>query len=404
MSLELINRSADLKRLRDEGYEVEVPNSGYLVISHVPYVSAKATVSYGKLISKLDLSGDVTAKPKDHVAYWAGEYPCDSKGTQINRLVNNTSLNEKVKDGLVATFSFSHKPGPEGYANYYDKVTTYIRILEGEARALDASATSRTFAPVELSEAESVFCYLDSASSRAGISAINDKLKKGRIAIVGLGGTGAYILDLVAKTPVGEIHLFDGDTFLQHNAFRSPGAPSLEDLRKKPTKVTWFEAIYSRMRRKVFAHPVFIDETNVMELKSMDFVFVCLDKGAPKKTILGYLIENGIPLVDVGMDLFAESDMLGGGARVTTFTNDYRDHLSRRVNFTDGEENLYSQNIQVADMNALNAALAVIKWKKLWGFYLDLQNEHNAIYGVSTNTLTNDEMPNEAADNQAQVR
>jgi hypothetical protein len=404
MSLELISRSSDLKRLRDEGYEVEVSNNAYLVISHVPYVSAKDKVSYGKLISKLDLSGDVTAKPSDHVAFWAGEYPCDSKGSQMSKLVNNTGLNEKVKDGLVATISFSHKPGPSGYDDYHQKMTTYSRILEGEARALDSSATSRTFAPVELSEAESVLCYLDSASSRAGITAINNKLKKGRIAIVGLGGTGAYILDLVAKTPVGEIHLFDGDNFLQHNAFRSPGAPSIEDLRKRPTKVAWLEANYSRMRRKIFSHPKFIDETNVGELKSMDFVFVCLDKGAPKKTILSYLFESKIPFIDVGMDLFAESEMLGGSARVTTYTQAYSDHLSRRINFTDGEEDLYSQNIQVADMNALNAALAVIKWKKLWGFYVDLQNEHNAIYGVSTDTLTNDEIPNEAANDQTQVR
>jgi hypothetical protein len=397
MSLELINRSQDLKKLRDEGYEVEITNNGYLIISHVPCVSAKDTVFYGKLVSKLDLSGDVTVKPSDHVAFWAGEYPCDSKGSQLTRLVNNTGLNEKVRDGLVATISFSHKPGPQGYDDYYQKMTSYIRILEAEARAIDSSVKSQTFAPVELSEAESVFRYLDSASSRAGIVTINDKLKKGRIAIVGLGGTGAYILDLVSKTPVGEIHLFDGDNFLQHNAFRSPGAPSLDDLRKTPSKVAWFEANYSRMRRKIFAHPNFVDETNITELKPMDFVFVCLDRGAPKKMILGYLLENRIPFIDVGMDLFAESERLGGGARVSTYTPDYGDQLFKRINFTDGEDNLYSQNIQVADMNALNAALAVIRWKKLWGFYIDLQNEHNAIYGISTDTLTNDEIPNEVA-------
>jgi tRNA A37 threonylcarbamoyladenosine dehydratase len=47
-----------------------------------------------------------------------------------------------------------------------------------------------------------------------------------------MGGTGSYILDLVAKTAVMEIHLFDGDDFNQHNAFRAPGAASLEDLEK----------------------------------------------------------------------------------------------------------------------------------------------------------------------------
>ena len=68
-----------------------------------------------------------------------------------------------------------------------------------------------------------------------------------RVAIVGLGGTGSYVLDFVAKTPVQEIHLFDGDEFLTHNAFRAPGAASLEALRRKPKKVDYLAAIYSNM-------------------------------------------------------------------------------------------------------------------------------------------------------------
>src|SRR5579864_4493379 len=159
-------------------------------------------------------------KPGDHVALWAGDYPCDSKGAQLTKLVNNASMQEQIKPELVASHSFSQKP-TGGYPDYYEKMTAYIRMLEGEARALDANAMSQTFPLVKLDDEESVFCYLDNASSRAGITAINEKLKKNRVAIVGLGGTGAYVLDLVAKTLVGEVHLYDGDNLLQHNAFRS---------------------------------------------------------------------------------------------------------------------------------------------------------------------------------------
>jgi hypothetical protein len=45
-------------------------------------------------------------------------------------------------------------------------------------------------------------------------------------------------------------------------------------------------------------------------------------------------------------------------------------------------------------MNALNAALAVIKWKKLWGFYKDFAKEHDCVYAVSTNALISDEPSN----------
>ena len=57
---------------------------------------------------------------------------------------------------------------------------------------------------------------------RAGISDLNAMLRGQKIAIVGLGGTGSYILDLIAKTEVSEIHLIDADEFVNHNAFRAP--------------------------------------------------------------------------------------------------------------------------------------------------------------------------------------
>ena len=61
------------------------------------------------------------------------------------------------------------------------------------------------------------------------------------VAIIGLGGTGGYILDFVAKTPVKQIRLFDPDVFLSHNAFRAPGAPMLEELRDAPKKVDYLK-------------------------------------------------------------------------------------------------------------------------------------------------------------------
>jgi tRNA A37 threonylcarbamoyladenosine dehydratase len=38
---------------------------------------------------------------------------------------------------------------------------------------------------------------------------VTAKLEGKKIAIVGVGCTGSYILDLVAKTPVSEIHMYD---------------------------------------------------------------------------------------------------------------------------------------------------------------------------------------------------
>ena len=103
---------------------------------------------------------------------------------------------------------------PSGfYENYYDKVTQYVTLLSGYAQKIEPGATAKTFRPVAAAaEEETVFKYIDTASTRAEIGAVTAKLATvKKVAIVGLGGTGSYVLDLVAKTPVGEIHLFDGD-------------------------------------------------------------------------------------------------------------------------------------------------------------------------------------------------
>ena len=54
-------------------------------------------------------------------------------------------------------------------------------------------------------------------------------------------------------------------------------------------------------------------------------------------------------------------------------------------------DNDYAHNIQIADLNALNAALAVIRWKKLCGFYTDQEHEHSSTYMVGGNHIVNDD-------------
>lgn len=393
MLQELINHNEDLRQLLNEGYEVEFFN-GCLIIHHVPYVNSSNEIAYGTLVSKSQLSGNIV-KPADHTVLWVGDHPCDSKGTPMNKLGGNKTQ-EKIKDGLVTTHLFSQKPKPENvYKDHHHKMTQYIKTLENEARVIDLSVKAKTFRPVKLSEEESVFCYMDTATSRAGIISINDKMKQHKIAIIGLGGTGSYILDLMSKTPVQEIHLFDGDDFHNHNAFRSPGAPSYDELLENITKAERFSKIYSCMRRNIMAHPYFIDESNITELNSMNFIFLCVDKGNPRKLIVNHLVENKIPFIDVGISILNENNALTGSVRVTTCTPSFHNHIGERIPFGSDEENEYSSNIQVADMNAFNAALAVIKWKKMNGFYHDIPNEHHTVYGISTNTVTNNVIENE---------
>ena len=394
MSHELINRSPDLARLRKEGYDIEIKSACLLM--KVPYVNAKREVTWGTLVSKLTLAGDVTTKPGDHVAYFIGSYPCRADGVEITQ-IKNASAKIVLGNDMVADHTFSAKPQPSGfYEDYYAKMTTYAAILSVHAQAIDPTVTAKTFAVIEAGENDSVFNYLDTASTRAEITLATQKLEMDKIAIIGLGGTGSYVLDLVAKTPVKEIHLYDGDTFLQHNAFRCPGAPSTEELRQKQLKTTYLKAIYSKMHRGIIDHGRAISIDNADELCEMRFVFICIDSGRIKKLIIEKLERFGIPFVDVGMGIYLTDDALGGILRVTTSTPSYREHVrdKNRVSFADAAgENEYDRNIQISDLNALNAAWAVIKWKKIFGFYHDHAMEHYSAYAIGGNKLVNEDRP-----------
>ena len=388
MSHSLISHSPDLKRLESEGYEVEV-RYGHLLLRHVPYVAETGSVKHGTLVSELTLAGETTARPSTHVVMFAGDMPCDTQGRALTQIRHSSGHKELAK-GLTVDHIFSSKP-PDGYNDYYEKMTTYEGIISGPAQTIEPGATARTFAVVEAKEEDSVFKYIDTASSRAGISAITDKLRVGAVAIVGLGGTGSYILDLVAKTPVKEIHLFDGDRLGQHNAFRSPGAPSVETLRAAPQKAGHYRDIYSKMRRNIVAHG-YVDESIVDSLREMDFVFVAVDKGRSRRLVVEKLEEFRVPFIDVGMGVEEVEGSLLGQLRVTVVTEQSREKVHSTLPIADrDDQDDYSANIQIAELNALNAALAVIKWKKLLGFYADLEKEHTSLYQIDGNHLINED-------------
>ncbi|MBW1783204.1 MAG: ThiF family adenylyltransferase [Deltaproteobacteria bacterium] len=391
MSQQLINHSSDLKRLRDEGYDVEV-RSNYLLIKHVPYVNSGREIKFGILVSDLSLAGNLTTKPGSHVAYFSGEHPCNTDGSKMAKIIHQ-SVQKTLGPNLVVHHSFSSKPR-SGYADYYQKMTTYAAIISGPALSINPDVTAKTFPVIEADEGEFVFNYLDTASSRAEINIVTKKLELRRVGIVGLGGTGSYVLDLIAKTPIKEVCIFDGDDFLQHNAFRSPGAPSIEELREKPKKVAYFRDQYSKMHRNIVAYDGYIDDSNIDQLEEMDFVFLCLDGGEAKRLVVEKLEAFGVPFIDVGMGIELVDDALLGVLRITTSTVNKREHVRDRdrISFSDGDpNNEYSKNIQIADLNALNAALSVIKWKKLFGFYKDFENEHFSTYTIDGNALVNED-------------
>ena len=385
----LIALSPDLKKLRDEGYEIQIV-SGHLIVKNVPYVKTDRTVAYGALIAPLVIHGEKAGPPKDHTMHFQGETPCDRDGKPLNSILNSSGTMQLAND-IVAQHRLSAKPTTGKPTDYYALVTNYTGIIAEHAKRSDPSATALTHRAFDPDDPPSVFAYPDTASTRAGIMAVTQKLEGHIIAIVGLGGTGSYILDFLAKTPVKEIHLFDGDHFVQHNAFRSPGTASSAEVSAIPPlfKVDYFKRKYEALHLGITAHRYYMDAGNVADVLGADFVFMCLDKPAAKKPLVDALVAADKPFIDVGMGVNLEDASLGGILRTTFSAKERREHRNG-ISFGDIDD-VYATNIQIAELNALNAAIAVIRWKKYLGFYQGRNPEYSSLYTIEFNSMTNED-------------
>ena len=242
----------------------------------------------------------------------------------------------------------------------------------------------------------SPFVYPDTASSRAGIEAVSRRLAGGTIAIIGLGGTGSVVLDLISKTPADRIMLIDGDRAEQHNAFRWPGAIAIHDIAAGYTKVEYFARVYGQMHIGIIAYAAHLDAETIDLLDDVDFVFVCVDSVAARAFIIPALEARDLPYIDCGLGLSLVDDRLMGLVRVTTSTPAMRGHVHAKNRIPmagDADDELYRSNIQVADLNMLAGTLAVIQYKQLRGFYLDTEAEYHAIYSTDGNAIINEDRP-----------
>ena len=372
MSFDPWSRSPDLKRLIAEGYELELTGDGYLLARNIPYLDENHSIQRGTVVSKLEMNGDITVNPvNDHVAYFMGSAPHRWNGERLTPLADTNLV---LADGRIAPYSMSLKsPTSEPYTDYFSKIEYHVQNIESEAKQLDADVTSQTFGTCIINSDDWPFEYADTASGRAGIGAINERLAGQRIAIVGLGGTGSYILDLVTKCPVAEIHLFDGDRFSSHNAFRSPGAASLDEVRIGRFKVERYAEIYANLKRKIAPHPYNVDASNASELAPFDFVFLAMEGGTTKLAIVEFLESIDKPFINasLGVKKSGNGDQLQAIVEVNGSTVDNRDSFRQTVDFGEIDpDDIYMENIQVAELNSLNATLAVLWWKKWAGVYV----------------------------------
>lgn len=384
MSNPLTDPDDPISRLFADGYDLLL-QAGHLIVRRVPYLSSDGPHTDGHLVLPVNDSGVVvTDAIGDHTIWFTGQTPLDE-----HRAPLGTASPRNLGDAGSVDFLLSFKPRSGTYAGIDEKIRTYARILSTPARRIDPTVTATPGAAFQVVEDDLPLMYRDTNSSRASLTALNNLFRGHRIAIMGLGGTGSYILDHVAKTWIDRIDLFDGDIFENHNAFRAPGAASREILRAGRTKADYFAAEYSRMHTGIVAHPEPLTMTNVGMLADATFVFLAAADAAERPSIMAWLRDRAIPFVDVGMGLQQNDDgRLFGLVRSTMHLPGDNTTLPTQPAAPPDQDD-YSTNIQVADLNALNALLAVIAWKRHLGFYATHSPATETVYKIFTNELRN---------------
>lgn len=383
MFQKLVSHNDDIKCLVEKGYAVGF-DGGYLVVQDIPYLDNNRKLQKGAIVAKLEFIDQTHVTQTDHQIYFAGSVPHGLDGTPIPNLGNRGTtlpLGDASKD-VVVQWAFSNKPKKSGkYENFFDKIESYVGIISGPAMELH-HATPYTFRAVPEVAVNRIFKIHDTLTSRAEIMDLSANFNNDIVAIIGLGGTGAYVLDFLVKTPVQEIRIFDLDPFHIHNAFRSPGRFEMTELGK--TKADIYLSRYENFRNGITAVPKYVDISCSDEINGVTFAFVCVDKGTSRAGIFDLLISKGIPFIDVGMGLNRKQGPINGTLRMTYYSAEHQSQVRdmKLSPLTDNEDDLYKTNIQIAELNALNACLAVIKYKQLRGFYCEELPHYNLLFEV----------------------
>jgi hypothetical protein len=384
---QLVSHNEDIRALLEKGYAVAF-DSCYLIIRDIPYLDQNGTLQMGAIVTKFVSQDNKKIAPEDHQIFFAGGVPHNLDGQAIPNLgggPHQLPLGDSSKDVLVQR-SFSNKPKVKGqfqdFKDLFEKIESYVGIICGPAIER-YNVTPFTFRAIRDIVPDTIFKFHDTLTSRAEITDLRAKFRDDVVAIIGLGGTGGYVLDFLVKTPVREIRAFDFDPFYIHNSYRAPGKIDESDFGRLKTNVC-------RGRHESFRHGLSvinkrIDRNSADDMNGVTFAFVCVDKGSSRSEIFDLLLEKKIPFIDVGMGLKRKNGSLGGMLRTTYFSADDGQRVRDKnlVELSDSPENIYRANIQIGELNALNACLAIIRFKQLRGFYVEENPNYNLLFDVS---------------------
>ena len=298
-----------------DGYDM-VLESGHLVVRRLPYLAPSGLRKDGRLVLPVNnTGGTITDASGDHRIWFAGEDPRDERGAALG-----SAQPHGFSSLETAGFMMSFKPPTGSYSSLHEKIRHYAHILRDAARQIDPDVTDTPGGALQEVPDDLPLVYPDTNTTRAGLTTLNNIFRGHTIAIVGVGGTGSYILDQVAKTWVDQHH--------SHRRRRIRDPQCIPRARRSRARGRAGEAQQGRvLRRAVLADahrasprtPSPLTADNLHLLGGATFVFLAAADADARPEIMQWLHDQGVPFIDVGMSFREGEGGLTGVAKVAAY-------------------------------------------------------------------------------------
>jgi len=134
------------------------------------------------------------------------------------------------------------------------------------------------------------------------------RLKKAKVAVIGLGGVGAYAAEMITRAGVGSLLILDSDVVNQSNKNRQLIALD-STMGKSKVDVLTARLHDINPQLEITGIKEYLTEDNVEGLlknQKVDFIIDAIDTLSPKIALIIYAVKNQIPLVS----------SMGAGAKV----------------------------------------------------------------------------------------
>ena len=211
-------------------------------------------------------------------------------------------------------------------------------------------------------------------------------LAQERVAIVGLGGVGAWIADFVVKADPREVHGWDYDCIEPKNILRMPGGLDPNVWIGRP-KADWFQATYSLIHASAQGHRIRVQPENIQEvIERTTFSFVAVDDADDRVMVCDALARAGIPFVVVGLSPVRKDKRVRVSMRMVTAHLGVSSWRGAIPQVGQAGQDDYG-SLDLPDVYSMAAGWAIQSWRKMRGQFWQEQREECLDYGAIDQSL-----------------